>query len=112
MPGRGHKVASRQAQLGQRRRKQNRTASPVASRPRTAMPESAPSRGAPSEGGAQPDQPTVATAPVRAETGHTQRGQAQYHPLVLDHIGSELRRIGVVGTVAVAVLLVLSIVVL
>ena len=103
MPGRGHKIASRQAQLGQRRRKQGRPVGNVATRPRPAAPSPAEKAGEPN---------AVATAPATQPARSSPRSHAQYHPTVLDHIGSELRRIGAVGVTALAVLLVLGTVVL
>ena len=105
MPGRGHKVASRQAQLGQRRRRQSRAPAAVATGPRPAAPD------APSvETGELTTQPAVAAAAPAPRSAP--RSQAQYHPMVLDHIGPELRRIGTLGLTALGILIVLSIVVL
>ena len=107
MPGRGHKIASRQAQLGQRRRKQGRPVGNVATRPTPTAPSPA-EKANEAAGEAIAISTTLATQPARS----SQRSHAQYHPMVLDHIGSELRRIGAVGVTALAVLLVLGIVVL
>ena len=107
MPGRGHKIASRQAQLGQRRRKQGRPVGNVATRPRPAAPSPAEKA---SEAAGEPT--AVATAPATQPARSSPRSHAHYHPTVLDHIGSELRRIGAVGVTALAVLLVLGTVVL
>lgn len=54
----------------------------------------------------------MATTPVAPSVRPAPRAQTQYHPVVLDHIGHELRRIGVVGLTALGALIVLSIVVL
>ena len=103
MPGRGHKIASRQAQLGQRRRKQGRPVGNVATRPTPTAPSPAEKAGEPT---------AVTTAPATQPARSSPRSYAQYHPTVLDHIGSELRRIVAVGVTALAVLLVLGTVVL
>jgi hypothetical protein len=107
MPGRGHKIASRQAQLGQRRRKHARQGAAVATHPHPVAPSVEEAEGV----STQPA--TLATSVPATNPGRpTPRAQAQYHPVVVDHVGGELRRIGIMGITALAVLIALSIVVL
>ena len=105
MPGRGHKVASRQAQLGHRRRRQNRAAhtAPVgAARP------TAPAEGGSDEGAAT--RSAVATAPASSPARSATAVQPQSRPTVTRYIGPELKRIVALAGVSVAVLVALGIV--
>jgi len=114
MPSKGKRVASRQNNLRRRRGGQNRaapvrnsaTASPVAS----AVAEAEPERPA-----AVAD--AVATAPAATQTrsatavgrpASAPRGRRFERPAAYNHVGSELRRIGIFSGVLVVVLVAVS----
>ena len=100
MPGRGHRIASRQAQLGQRRRRQGRAAPTLPASPPPVSVE---------EEEAQ-SQPAPQTAPVAASPRPAPRARPEYRPGVLNYIGPELKRIAALGTLSVVVLVVLGVV--
>ena len=116
MPAKGRRVASRQAQLGRRRRRAARVAddtSPVAV---VAVDEDNTAVGVPSPvaegtaaapvGGAPA--PARATGPGRAVRNQT-RNRADL-PLAYTHLSSELRRILIMAGVLLVVLVVLAVV--
>ena len=119
MPAKGRRVASRQAQLGRRRRRAARVAddtSPVAA---VAVDDEAPGNtavGVPSpvaEGTAAAPvsgapAPARATSPGRAVRNQT-RNRADL-PLAYTHLSSELRRILIMAGVLLVVLVVLAVV--
>ena len=120
MPAKGRRVASRQAQLGRRRRRAARVAddtSPVAAvavddeaapgnTAVTAQPPAAEGTAAAPVSGAPA--PARATAPGRAVRNQT-RNRADL-PLAYTHLSSELRRILIMAGVLLVVLVVLAVV--
>ena len=108
MPSRGRKRASRQAQLSQKRRRSRsgantRTFDAGPTQPREAAPST------PSVPSATAATPTAAPAPAQAATPRRQRRQATHNtPMVYRYLGRELRQIGVLASVMVAVLVALS----
>ena len=115
MPAKGRRVASRQAQLGRRRRRAARVAddtSPVAvvavdedNTAVTAQPPAAEGTAAAPVSGAPA--PARATAPGRAVRNQT-RNRADL-PLAYTHLSSELRRILIMAGVLLVVLVVLAV---
>ena len=118
MPGKARRVASRQAQLGRKKKRQQRGASsaqppePVASEldgkqaesavpqvPAPPAPRSAPAR--PSPVAARATQAVSTPTPVRA------RGE---RPASYNYVGREIRRILVLATAVLAIIIVLGIV--
>ena len=110
MPSRGRKRASRQAQLSQKRRRARtganaRTFDPGPTQPREASPSKPAARGTPVD----TTSAVAAPAPVQAATPRRQRGSAaQNTPMVYRYLGRELRQIGILASVMVAALIVLS----
>ena len=116
MPAKGRRIASRQAQLGRRRRQQSRkaeengsvtVAAPADIPPETAAPANgaaAVPTAATSAASATPSGPATAPAraPRRAGQPRTDRAAAY------THLGSELRRILILVGILLAVLLALS----
>ena len=98
MPGRGHRIAARQAQLGQRRRRQGRAA--------PTLPPSPPPASVEEEELAPQPAPVVAPASARPAP----RARPEYRPGVLNFIGPELKRIATLGSVLIVVLVVLGVV--
>ena len=98
MPGKGHRVASHQARLNQRRRRQAHgpmgiPETPVATRVDTVEPP--------------PGRPEPVPAPTAAAAPRT---RAEYRPAALNFVDSELKRIGVFAGVALVLLIVLTLV--
>ena len=117
MPGKGRRVASRQAQLGQRRRRQVRGPSEVAGPTVNAVPESSEEAGvstAVKEPQAQAaESRTARTSPVAAEraaAGLSRRlGRSRSdQQVVYSHIGPEIKRILLFAGILLVVLIVLS----
>ena len=116
MPAKGRRIASRQAQLGRRRRQQSRKAeengSVTVAAPADIPPETAtPANGAAAAVPAAADSATAAatgpaTAPARAprRSGQPRTDRAAAYT----HLGSELRRILILVGILLAVLLALS----
>ncbi len=114
MPGKGRRVASRQAQLGRRRRKP--------ARPEGGIPSSqAPAAVAESESvdavDTQPERPVapdgvsreaVLAARVPAAPQRVPRSRAE-RPTAYNYVGAEVRRILIMSGVLLAVLIVLAI---
>ena len=114
MPGKGRRVASRQAQLGRRRRKP--------ARPEGGIPSSqAPSAVAETQPvdavDAQPARPAAPAAvnretapprPVSAAPQRIPRSRAE-RPTAYNYVGAEVRRILIMSGVLLAVLIVLAI---
>ena len=112
MPSKGKRVAARQNNLRRRRGGANRAApvrNPAAVSPgATAVAEPAASvpapAAAPAETAARPQ--TQAAAVGRSATGP--RGRRFDRPAAYNHVGSELRRIGIFSSVLVVVLVAVS----
>ena len=113
MPSRGKRVAARQNNLRRRRNNTNRSNPPAGGAGATAVaePASAPA-------GAPPvsSSPAPSTAPAGASRpiGRTEtqpRGRRFDRPAAYNHVGSELRRIGIFSGVLVVVLVAVSFVI-
>ena len=110
MPSKGKRVASRQQNLRRRRNNSNRnTPSPGARATAVAEPVAPPTEASVS--------PTPAAAASSAPTGATQaigrpqaqpRGRRFDRPAAYNHVGSELKRIGIFSGVLVVVLIAVS----
>ena len=109
MPSKGKRIASRQNNLRRRRSNANRS-NPPAGAPATAVaePASAPASASPAS-----SSPATATAPMgtsrpigRSET--QPRGRRFDRPAAYNHVGSELRRIGIFSGVLVVALVAIS----
>ena len=123
MAGKSRRVASRQGELGRRRKRTQRGPSGI---PTTAdRPQPQPNGGGSAalavEGGgstAVAQQTTPAAAAAASERATPQspvqtRGQGRprgERPAAYNYVGSELRRIGLLSTVVVAALIVISVV--
>ena len=118
MPAKGRRIASRQAQLGRRRRQQNRkteeslavsVAAPADIPAETAAPANAAASANPAA--ANPSHPgpaaTPARAPRRPAAGQTRTDRSAAYT----HLGSEMRRILILAGILLAVLVGLSFVI-
>ena len=120
MPAKGKRVASRQAQLNRRRRRQARSGAEASLQTAVIDGEPASNAVAPPTGTAtvsavaiQPPsavqvQPQPEAARV-AERGRSQNRSAQ--PMAYTHLGAEVRRIGVLAGIVTVVLVAVSFVV-
>ena len=117
MPAKGRRIASRQAQLGRRRRQQNRkteeslavsVAAPADIPAETAAPANAAATG-PAAANPAPAGPaaTPARAPRRPAAGQTRTDRSAAYT----HLGSEMRRILILAGILLAVLVGLSFVI-
>ena len=116
MPSKGKRVASRQNNLRRRRGGANRAAPvgnpaavpPVATAVADAEPDRPATTGTTTTQAAAPaqSQPRSATAIGRPATGP--RGRRFDRPAAYNHVGSELRRIGIFSSVLVVVLVAAS----
>ena len=116
MPSKGKRVASRQQSLRRRRQNSNRNNPSGGARP-TAVAEPVP---APAET-AVPSAPAAASAAVAAAPAGTSqaigrpqtqpRGRRFDRPAAYNHVGSELKRIGIFSGVLVVVLVAVSFVI-
>ena len=114
MPSKGKRVASRQQSLRRRRQNSNRNNPSGGARP-TAVAEPAPAETA------VPSAPAAASAAVAAApAGASQaigrpqtqpRGRRFDRPAAYNHVGSELKRIGIFSGVLVVVLVAVSFVI-
>ena len=113
MPSKGKRVASRQSNLRRRRGNANRnpasrpnvTAAPTA----TAVAEAPPTVSAPGA----PEATAAAPAPSPAPTSRTRpigqpQGRRMQRPAAYNHVGSELRRIGIYSSVLLVALIAVS----
>ena len=116
MPAKGRRIASRQAQLGRRRRQQNRkteeslavsVAAPADIPAETAAPANA--AAAPAAANSAPAGPAAvpARAPRRPAAGQTRTDRSAAYT----HLGSEVRRILILAGILLAVLVGLSFVI-
>ena len=115
MPAKGRRIASRQAQLGRRRRQQSRKAeengSVTVAAPADIPPETAaPANGAAAVPAAADSVSAAATGPATAPARAPRRsGQPRTdRAAAYTHLGSELRRILILAGILLAVLLGLS----
>ena len=116
MPGKGRRVASRQAQLGRRRRKPARpdggiptSQAPAAvaeTQPVDAV-DTQPDRSADSAG---VNREAVRSRPVPAVPQRVARSRAE-RPAAYNYVGAEVRRILIMSGVLLAVLIVLAIII-
>ena len=118
MPAKGRRIASRQAQLGRRRRQQNRkteeslavsVAAPADIPAETAAPANAAAAANPAAANPAPAGPaaTPARAPRRPAAGQTRTDRSAAYT----HLGSEMRRILILAGILLAVLVGLSFVI-
>ena len=119
MPAKGRRIASRQAQLGRRRRQQNRkteeslavsVAAPADIPAETAAPANAaaaPAASTPAAGTTAGSAATPARAPRRPAAGQTRTDRSAAYT----HLGSEMRRILILAGILLAVLVGLSFVI-
>jgi len=114
MPAKGRRIASRQAQLGRRRRQQNRkteeslavsVAAPADIPAETAAPANA--AAAPSAAESTGPAASTARAPRRPAAGQTRTDRSAAYT----HLGSEVRRILILAGILLAVLVGLSFVI-
>jgi hypothetical protein len=115
MPDKGRRIASRQAQIGRRKRRQNRS------------PGSAPSDGATTavaenqgdsriavqdrDSATPPSQDTKAAAPPRPAAASPRQGPARARadrPMAYNYVGPELRRILILSGILIVILVVLA----
>lgn len=104
MPSRGRKRASRQAQLSQKRR---RSRSGANTRTFDAGPTE-PREPAPSTPSVSSAPAAVAASPAPAAPRRQRRSAEPNTPMVYRYLGRELRQIGILASVMVAALVVLS----
>ena len=119
MPGKGRRVASRQAQIGRKRRRQGRSTEAVAGDGPLVAEESAPVATAAPEAQAEPQ----SSAPVSAPQAPVQSTHAQSspqrstprnrldRPTAYNYVAPEVRRILIMAGVLLAVLIALSFVI-
>ena len=111
MPKKGHRAASRQAQIRQKRRRGKSVPQVVDSAP--VQSASAISVEAdPVEAPPQEARTSVSTSPSPQPARRSGRRRASAEPqpaLVYNYLGSELKQIGVITTVIVAILAVLTV---
>ena len=120
MPAKGRRIASRQAQLGRRRRQQNRkteeslavsVAAPADIPAETAAPTNAAATGPAAAETARASTAGSAAAPARAPR-RPAAGQARTdRSAAYTHLGSEMRRILILAGILLAVLVGLSFVI-
>ena len=105
MPGKGHRAASRQAEL--RRRKRRGKARPEDFEAGPVRPKESTAEGEPAvEPEVEPASGITGPAPVSARQS---RQQAAAEPIpVSRHLGGELKRIGVITVLVVVILVVLT----
>ena len=109
MPSRGKRVAARQNNLRRRRNNTNRSNPPAGARATAvAEPDTAPASAPPVSSSPAPSTaPAGASRPIgRSET--QPRGRRFDRPAAYNHVGSELRRIGIFSGVLVVVLVAVS----
>ena len=119
MPSKGKRVAARQQSLRRRRNNSNRNNPPGGARPTAVAEAVAPVTAASAASTAAASAATTVTAPG-APTGATQaigrpqaqpRGRRFDRPAAYNHVGSELKRIGIFSGVLVVVLIAVSFVI-
>ena len=119
MPKKGHRTASRQAQLSQKKRRgkgasQVFDAGPSESSAATAVAESAVDATTEGEVSQQPTRTAVATArpssaPARQPARRSrQRTSVESTPAVYRYLGAELKQIGMITTFIVGILIALT----
>ena len=112
MPSKGKRVASRQNNLRRRRGGANRAApvhNPAAASPvATGVAEAEPDRPAPAATATAPAQPQPRSAAAMGRPTSSPRGRRFERPAAYNHVGSELRRIGIFSSVLVVVLVAAS----
>ena len=112
MPSKGKRIASRQNNLRRRRNNANRSSPPAGART-TAVAEPAP---APTSAPPASPSPAAVAAPAGASRpigrSETQpRGRRFDRPAAYNHVGSELKRIGIFSGVLVVALVAVSFVI-
>ncbi len=112
MPSKGKKVAARQNNLRRRRSGANRAAparNPVAAAPvATAVAEPVASVSAPAAATAETEARPQAQAAAVGRPATARRGRRFDRPAAYNHVGAELRRIGIFSGVLVVVLVAVS----
>ena len=112
MPSRGKRVAARQNNLRRRRNNNTNRSNPPAGARATAVaePDTAPAEASPAASPAPSTVPAGTSRPIgRSET--QPRGRRFDRPAAYNHVGSELRRIGIFSGVLVVVLVAVSFVI-
>ena len=112
MPGKGRRMASRQAELGRRRRRQNRASAAVAAPPAGPSPNAAPAAEPQGDSTAPaareaPQQQRPAPAPAQPAPGRA-RGD---RPPAYNYMVPEVRRISIMAGVLLVGLIALSFVI-
>ena len=108
MPSRGKRVAARQNNLRRRRNNTNRSNPNAGGRPTAvAEPDTAPAAVATSASPAASAAPAGAGRPIGRPDAQP-RGRRFDRPAAYNHVGSELRRIGIFSGVLVVVLVAVS----
>ena len=112
MPGKGRRMASRQAELGRRRRRQNRASAAVAAPPAGPSPNTAHVAGPQEDSSApvaqetpQQQRPTPAPAPAAPSRSRGDR------PAAYNYMVPEVRRISIMAGVLLVGLIALSFVI-
>lgn len=111
MPAKGRRVASRQAQLGRRKRRSGRVPGEIAPGPATIDLEPGGEEAEPTTESRTPaTRVAPRPAPVTAgpRTGGQTRASARLRNDAYNYLGRELRRIGILAAVLLIVLIVLS----
>ena len=108
MPSRGKRVAARQNNLRRRRNNANRSNPPAGARATAvAEPDTAPAEVSPAASPAASAVPAGTSRPIgRSET--QPRGRRFDRPAAYNHVGSELKRIGIFSGILVVVLVAVS----
>ena len=109
MPSKGKRIAARQSNLRRRRSNNSNRNNPSAAAPATAVaePVSAPVNAS----AASTPQPATAPVGVSQTTGRSEaqaRGRRFDRPAAYNHVGSEIKRIGIFSSVLVVVLVAVS----
>lgn len=108
MPSKGKRVAARQNNLRRRRNNTNRSNPNAGARPTAvAEPDSAPAEVAAAASPAPSAAPVGAGRPIGRSDAQP-RGRRFDRPTAYNHVGSELRRIGIFSGVLVVVLVAVS----
>jgi len=117
MPGKGKRVASRQAQLNRRRRRQTRSASEGGAQTAVEEGSAVATRVAPpAAAAATTDAPSAAAAPVNPQpapaairpTGASSSQGRNAQPMAYTHLKGELRRVLTLAGIVTAVLISVS----
>ncbi|GIS82754.1 MAG: hypothetical protein CL788_03305 [Chloroflexi bacterium] len=107
MPGRGRRVAARQSQLGQRRRRQNKNGSPSPTLKSTI--ESTDIESATAVDQTVPSRESAVVSPARApESLQRTSGRPASTALAHNYVKAELVKISIMGSIVIAALVGLS----